>query len=267
MSAIAKPRSAATRRYGILLCCRALGAGALPYSRAVPARQYRETGGVPAPAPLDLVIGRYELEIYPLTLMTSPHTTTSSLREAEYAALRATIRERGSLRLALVPLAFIGWAGVAVGTAAVITVALSTLVPLLVLAAGFEAVFALHVSVERIGRYLQVFHERPGAGWEHAAMAFGRAFPAAAPDPLFGRLFVFATSVNFVPAALGGTPVEILLLAIVHLTLVYRVRTAQRWLAFQREEDLQRFETLRTAMTAEHERTPGQDERGARPSA
>jgi hypothetical protein len=41
-------------------------------------------------------------------------------------------------------------------------VALSTLVPLLVLVAGFEAAFALYTNVERIGRYLQVFHERDG---------------------------------------------------------------------------------------------------------
>jgi len=77
----------------------------------------------------------------------------------EFAALRATIRERGTLRMVLVPVIFIGWAGVAVATVAVITVALSTLLPLLVLAAGFETLFALHVNIERIGRYVQAFHE------------------------------------------------------------------------------------------------------------
>src|SRR3990170_4795475 len=101
----------------------------------------------------------------------------------EYSALRATIRERGTARIVLLPLVFIGWAGTAVATAAVITVAVSTLVPLLVLVVGFEAVFALHVNVERIGRYLQVFHE-PDGGWEHVAMAFGQRFPGTGPDPL-----------------------------------------------------------------------------------
>ena len=98
--------------------------------------------------------------------------------------MRATIRERGTARIVLVPLVFIGWAATAIATAAMITVAVSTLVPLLVLAAGFEAVFALHLNVERIGRYLQVFHETDG-GWEHVAMPSGERFPGTGPDPLF----------------------------------------------------------------------------------
>ena len=77
----------------------------------------------------------------------------------------------------LVPFTITAWAAVAVATSAVITVAISTLVPLLVLAAGFEAAFALYTSVERIGRYLQVSHERDAdAGWEHATMEFDRRF-------------------------------------------------------------------------------------------
>lgn len=166
---------------------------------------------------------------------------------AEYAALRATIRERGTVRMALVPVIFIGWAAVAVATAAVITVALSTFVPLLVLAAGFEALFALHVTVERIGRYVQAFHETGGRGWEHVAMAFGREFPGSGPDPLFSRLFVFAVSINFLPAALGGTPWEAAVVALGHFALVYRVRTAGRFAATQRAEDLRRFEQLRAS--------------------
>ena len=97
--------------------------------------------------------------------------------------------------MVVVPIVFIGWAGTAVATAAVITVAISTLVPLLILAAGFESVFALHVNMERIGRYLQVFHEEPEIGWEGVAARFGQRYPGAAPDPLFSRLFVLATSV------------------------------------------------------------------------
>jgi hypothetical protein len=131
---------------------------------------------------------------------------TDSLRHLEYAAMRATIRERGTTRLVLLPVIFIAWAGTVVATAAVITVALSTLVPLLILSAGFEAIFALHTNVERIGRYVQVFHEQAD-GWEHVAMEYGRRFPGGGPDPLFGRLFTLAVSVNFLPAALGGTPI------------------------------------------------------------
>jgi hypothetical protein len=146
--------------------------------------------------------------------------------------------------MVLVPVIFIGWAAIAVATAAVITVALSTIVPLLVLAAGFEAVFALRMNVERIGRYLQVFHERED-GWEQVAMAFGKRFPASGPDPLFAQLFVFGISVNFVPAALGGEVLEVALIAVVHLAVVYRVRMAKGVAARGRAEDLERFEQLR----------------------
>lgn len=162
--------------------------------------------------------------------------------------MRDTIRQRGTARMVLVPLTFIGWAATAVATAAVITVALSTLVPLLVLAAGFEAVFALHMNVERIGRYLQVFHERDG-GWEQVAMKYGQRFPGSGPDPLFAQLFVVAVSVNFLPAALSGeVPLEIGVVAVFHLILVYRIRTARAAAARQRAEDLERFEQLRSEL-------------------
>lgn len=162
----------------------------------------------------------------------------------EYAALRATIRERGTVRMALVPLIFAAWAGAAIATAAVITVAISTVVPLMVLVAGFEAIFALHVNVERIGRYLQVFHER-GDGWEDVAMRFGARFPGSGPDPLFSRLFVLAVSINLLPAVLGGAPPELIIVAVLHLALLYRIRTAQAFAARQRAEDLARFEAIR----------------------
>jgi hypothetical protein len=170
------------------------------------------------------------------------------MRQEEYAAMRATIRERGTARMVLIPLVFIGWAGTAIATAAIITVALSTVVPLLVLAAGFEAVFALHVNVERIGRYLQIFHEHDD-GWEHVAMQFGTRFPGTGPDPLFSRLFVLAISANLLPVALGGEPVEIVVVALIHLVLIYRIRVARSFAARQRGEDVSRFTALRAEMS------------------
>ena len=164
-------------------------------------------------------------------------------QNTEYAALRDTIRQRGTARMALVPLIFIGWAATAIATAAVITVAISTLVPLIVLVAGFETLFALHMNVERIGRYLQVFHEADG-GWEQVAMAFGQRFPGG-PDPLFAQLFVFAISMNFLPVVLGGELPEIVVLAVLHLLAVYRIRMARGAARRQRVEDLQRFQSLR----------------------
>ena len=172
-------------------------------------------------------------------------------KDDEFRILRATIQQRGTARMVVLPVIFIGWAGTAVATAAVITVAVSTLVPLLVLVAGFEAVFALHVNVERIGRYLEVFHEgENGPGWEHTVSLFARRFPAAALDPLFGRLFVLATSVNFLPAALGWENMpELVILAALHLVFINRVRLARSFAASQRTEDLQRFLALQRELT------------------
>ena len=170
-------------------------------------------------------------------------------RHSEYESLRATIRQRGTARMLLVPAALTGWAALRIGAAAVITVALSTLIPLLVLVAAFEAVFTLHVNVERIGRYVQVFHE-PDGGWEHVAMTYGQRFPGGGLDPLFARVFIFSTSVNFFPAALGGEPWEVAIVAVCHFAFIYRVRKAQSTAAALRAEDLRRFEALRDAASA-----------------
>lgn len=167
-------------------------------------------------------------------------------KDDEFRALRATIQQRGTVRMVVVPLTFVGWAATAVATAAVITVAVSTLVPLLILAAGFESLFALHVNVERIGRYVQVFHEGEDNGWETVALRFGQRFAPATPDPLFGRLFVLATSVNFLPAALGWENIpELVVLAVLHLLFINRIRLARAFAGTQREKDLERFMALK----------------------
>jgi hypothetical protein len=183
------------------------------------------------------------------------------VREHEYRALRATIQHRGTARIVVLPFVFVGWAGAAVAAAAVITVPVSTIVPLLILVSGFEAVFALHVNIERIGRYLQVFHEGQG-GWERATMLFGQRFPRAGPDPLFGRLFVLATSVNFLPAALGFESYpELVLLAIPHFIFINRIRLARAFAASQRAGDLERFTAVKREITEGAEGT-GQDQHG-----
>jgi hypothetical protein len=172
-------------------------------------------------------------------------------KDDEFRALRATIQQRGTVRMLVVPLTFVGWAATAVATAAVITVAVSTLVPLLILVAGFESLFAIHVNVERIGRYLQVFHEGEDTGWETVASRFGQP-PSGAPDPLFGRLFVLATSVNFLPAALGWENIpELAVLAGLHLLFINRIRLARAFAAAQRDRDLQRFIALKQEMASE----------------
>src|SRR5438067_11753709 len=121
--------------------------------------------------------------------------------QVEYSALRATVRERGTARVYVFAGGFAVWSALLVATAALAFSPLATLLPLLVLSATFEAVFALHAGVERIGRYLQVFHEADGGPrWEHMAAAFGRPKGAATTDPLFSIPFFLAAVFNASPA-------------------------------------------------------------------
>ena len=91
---------------------------------------------------------------------------------AEYHGLRATIRERGTLRICLVLAGLVAMSGLVVALRATRLSGVIALLPLLVLAATFEINFFVHTGVERIGRYLQVFYEeRAGVpGWETTAM-------------------------------------------------------------------------------------------------
>jgi hypothetical protein len=98
--------------------------------------------------------------------------------------------------------------------------------------------------VERIGRYLQVFHE-PDGGWEHVAMTFGERFPGGGPDALFSTLFLMATALNYLPVALGGTNPELVALGILHLVLAFHIGTARRRASRQRKLDLERFEAIK----------------------
>jgi hypothetical protein len=164
--------------------------------------------------------------------------------DEEFKALRATIRGRGTVRMVLLPATFGLWAGAAVATTAAIQLPIATLVPLMVLAAGFESIYALHINVERIGRYLQVFHE-PDGGWEHVAMAFGERFPGRGPDALFSTLFLIATALNYLPVALGGTTPELVALGVLHLVLAVHIGTARSRASQQRKLDLERFQVIK----------------------
>ena len=164
----------------------------------------------------------------------------------EYRALRATIRERGTARVWIFVVGLTGWAGLVVATAAVVSLPVATLLPLLVLAGVFEAVFALHVGVERVGRYIQSFYEGPGErGWEHAAMEFGAAFAGIKTDALFAMPFCLATVLNFIPAILAGAlPIEWTVVGAAHTLFIGRVVVARRRASKQRSADLARFESL-----------------------
>ena len=115
----------------------------------------------------------------------------STHQHEEYQALRTTIGQRGTAKTWIFVAGFVAWAGLTMATAALATLPIATFLPLLILAVTFEAVFSLHVGIERIGRYLQVFHEDT-TGWEHTAMAFGRPLKGTGTDPLFVAHFLIA---------------------------------------------------------------------------
>ena len=168
----------------------------------------------------------------------------------EYAELRSTIRERSTTRIWVFVAGIASWAALNVATAVLLTTPLDTLLPLLVLTATFEAVFALHVAVERIGRYLQVFHEAAGepARWETIAMSFGAPAAGTAIDPLFGVTFGIATALNFLPVlVVAPEPSELLVIGTVHALFLARLIRARGAAARQRASDLARFQQMKAS--------------------
>jgi len=174
-------------------------------------------------------------------------TVTTVREHEEYTALRATIRERGTARVCLFAAGFVAWGALAVATAALASIPVASLLPLLVLAAVFEGVFALHVGVERVGRYLQVFHETGDrAAWERTAMAFGRPKGAAVADGLFTVPFLLAALFNIMPALIAQpTPAEIVFVVGAHALFLLRLAVARAAAARQRVVDLERFQVLK----------------------
>jgi hypothetical protein len=179
--------------------------------------------------------------------------------QEEYTELRATIRERGTARVCIFAAGIAAWAAATIAIAAFAASPVATLLPLLVLAAVFEAVFALHIGVERIGRYLQVFHEGSSAssaeagaedsrgtvGWEQAAMAFGRPAGAASADALFTAIFVLAALFNLMPALiLEPQRAELIFVGGAHALFGLRLFVARHAAAKQRAIDLERFQQL-----------------------
>jgi hypothetical protein len=162
----------------------------------------------------------------------------------EYTALRATIRERGTARVFLFVIGVSIWAALAVATAALGPTPVATLLPLIVLVATFEAVFALHIGVERIGRYLQVFHQDR---WEAAAMSFGAGAPGTATDALFTAIFAIATLLNFVPVMLAEpTTAEVWAFGIAHVAFLARLALARRAAQGQRPIESARMEEIKS---------------------
>jgi hypothetical protein len=171
-----------------------------------------------------------------------------SLSETEYAALRQTIASRGTTRMVLLPVTLIGWSALSLLLLLFSELPVASLITLAVLVGGFEAIHALHVGVERIGRYLQVFYETGSDAprWETTAMAVGPSLPGGGIDPLFAVLFVAAALLNVMAALLPQpTPLEIGVVSLVHAGFVFRVVRARGAAARQRAVELESYRALR----------------------
>jgi len=172
---------------------------------------------------------------------------------SEYLVLRRTIAQRGALRPVLVVIGIGVWALVLTAVVAWLPYPIAAAIPLLVLAATFEAIRPLHFGAERIGRYLQVFYEEAGEpgrplrdtpSWERVAMAFGKV-PGVGGHPLFVPIFFLATLANYLAVIIPGPlPIEIAALAVPHVAFIAWLMAADRAMRRQRESELTRLREL-----------------------
>ena len=126
-----------------------------------------------------------------------------SLRDDEFRVLRETIAVAGHSPHGAAPADTL-WLGVArrLVWSSSAKWPIAALLSLGVLVAGFEAIHALHVGVERIGRYIQVFTRRTATGRSGSPRrcGSGRACLAAASIRSSPLVFVAATLANLVVA-------------------------------------------------------------------
>jgi Flp pilus assembly protein TadB len=172
----------------------------------------------------------------------------------EFSILRETIRSRGGLR-PLVLLAGVSvWATVLVAVLVWLPNPIASTVPLVVLLATLEALRTLHLGVERIGRYIQVFFEEDSAtgapsgapAWEHIAMQLGPSLPGAGGHPYFLAVLLMATVVNYLAVLFPGPlAIELATLAVPHLAFVTWLIHCDRGMRKQRATELARFRELR----------------------
>jgi hypothetical protein len=176
----------------------------------------------------------------------------------EFAVLRETIRARGGARIGSFLGGIASWALTLILVLIWLPNPMAAVIPLLVLVAAFEAVRVLHLIVERIGRYVQVFYEErvetaslaPPA-WERAAMQFGPSVPGAGGHPLFLPIFLLATIANTLAIVFPGPlMVEAITLAVPHLGFIVWMIYCDRGMRKQRVSDLARYRALKAAAAA-----------------
>ncbi len=187
------------------------------------------------------------------TPSSAPVATPEEFGLEEFRQLRATIRERSAARVVVSLITFVSW-----GTLALVLYRwdepmVCGLIPLVVLIVGFELAFALHVGVERIGRYVAVFYEgSPQAPkWETAIAAFGRSAAAKATQThvLLAGEFIVAAGFNLVVLVVAVQPNPYvsslsIAMAVIHGAFIARVVLALRQAARQREADAAAFRAI-----------------------
>jgi len=179
---------------------------------------------------------------------------TVNLQQSEFAVLRQTIAWRGTARMVLVPLTFTAWAGLGLVVMLFGDVPVAALFTLVVLTAGFEAVHALHVGVERIGRFLQVYYEeqQDGPRWETSVTSVGPGLPGGGIDPLFTFVFAAAAFLNMMLVLLPGpSRTELGVIGILHVGFVLRLVRARGASARQRAVELESFKAVRDRQRAQ----------------
>jgi hypothetical protein len=161
--------------------------------------------------------------------------------------------------MALLPVTVIGWTMTTVALLRGETVPpLLSLVSLGVLIGGFEAIHALNVGVERIGRFLQVFFEgtHDGPSWETTAMRVGPGLPGGGIDPLFTVVFAALAGLNL---ALTFPELHVIKTYVVvlpvHAIFWIRLIRARGAAARQRAVDLETFRAIK-ATQGEAKTTP-----------
>ena len=173
-----------------------------------------------------------------------------SLADSEFTVLRATIASRGTVRMVLLPVVMVAWATLAMVVILFGDLPVAALPPLAILVGGFESINALHVGVERIGRYLQVFYEgrSDGPAWETTAMAAAPRLRGGGVDPLFTVVFYAAAILNMITALVPEpTPLETLVVGGLHAAFLARVARARQVAGSQRARDLRVYQDTRTA--------------------
>ncbi len=162
----------------------------------------------------------------------------------EYRALRATIGARGTARQAIVVAGTVCWAALVIVLVTFSALPVETLISLTAVASVFEVSFAMHTGVERIGRYLQVFHEssEETARWESIAMSHGALFTNVGVDALFTPVFTVAVVLNLIPAmAAGSFAADTGVVVLVHVLYLARIWQARTHARSQRAADLERY--------------------------